>query len=259
MKLLQIAITIVLLSSLGNAQGFSGLAGTVTPSSAQPGQMITLTITAYGASQGFSALGSNFVIREIYQDSPAGNCVFCPFGFTTPITLNAGQSMSSVWDQTDDMGNQVPAGDYYLKVTTWGSATYFHARIEDPATPRPTLSELAPAQIGQPYLMGISSPATPMATYITAASFTTNSGTTITPSEHLSLDMDALFGLTFPMPNTSLFSNLQGTLDATGSNLGLGMYIPFVPSLADVGLKFQAAVIDATGIQMTNTLSVTIQ
>ena len=49
MKLLQITITIVLLSSLGNAQGLSGLSGTVTPSSAPPGQNITLTITAFGA------------------------------------------------------------------------------------------------------------------------------------------------------------------------------------------------------------------
>ena len=49
------------------------------------------------------------------------------------------------------------------------------------------------------------------------------------------------------------------SLDSAGYTNAPAMLIPPVPGLIDVGLKWQAAIITGTGIEMTNTESVTVQ
>jgi hypothetical protein len=109
-------------------------------------------------------------------------------------------------------------------------------------------------------LMSISAPSYGGAAYVTAASFTTNTGFPVTNNLYACLDPDFVFFLSFPVPDPSLFANFQGTLTSTGTITGQTVHIPNIPALQCKPLHVQAAVIGTLGQLpvLTNALNLSI-
>ncbi len=235
----------------------------VTPNPAPQGSSISVAVTA--ASQPISVGGC--VISGVHQGNPSGPNVMGPiFCITIVLNINACATVTRTWNGNGTGGQPVPPGDYWIRVDIFSvgplpvaSSEFFPLTIVGPAS-RPTLTALTAPQIGQPLVFGIAAPADPNAPYIAAVSFTTNVGLALSGAQHLALDLDALFALSFPNPLPLLFSGFQGSLDATGSANNITLSLPFAPFLQCTGIACQAAVFPAAGgLQLTNGVSLTIQ
>ena len=99
--------------------------------------------------------------------------------------------------------------------------------------------------------MKLSSPSQVSAGAILAASLTTNTGLNLSPTEHLALDQDFLFYLSFPAPNPFLFTHFQGTLNVKGELVG-AIQIPNVSTLQGAQIAVQGVVIDKNGLTLSN-------
>jgi hypothetical protein len=93
-----------------------------------------------------------------------------------------------------------------------------------------------------------------------AASFTTGAGINLAPGQHIALDPDPLFHLTFPNPVSSFLSGFQSTLDVTGHSSDPLLFLPYTPSLWGTGLALHALVLhQGPGLALSNPLTVSIK
>ncbi len=232
---------------------------TVTPDSALPGvtRMITGTASPFA---GFERSYTNCVFSGVYTGGPGGSpvplfSVLCSPP-STPIPIPPCGTITGTWTPPNSLG----PGTYWLRCFYNQGGTSFliswaDFRIDGPA--EPTLTAPAP-QVGQPWNITLSHPSDPAAGYFAAASLTTDTGVP-GPGFFLSLDIDFLFNLSFPVASPLLFSNLVGGLDASG-NATLTVHIPPVSAITCLGLHVQAYVFSPTQAPvLTNCLDDTIQ
>ncbi len=226
------------------------LSGSFAANPVQVGQVIQLTVTDM-TGIGFLIQGSSGFGMPIRAGTPLGPIVFQPQMVTTDIILiPPNGSFLIQWNQLDNNQQQVPPGTYYF---TPGIANLFPITIQ--SSPQdPSLVQTGSAQVNQTLTMSLSAPNQPGAPYVTAFSFTTNTGFAIGPL-FVSLDPDILFSLSVPVPTPPFFGNTFGTLDLAGNAAGIALNSPNVSSLAYRGVAAQAAFIDFSGqLALTNPL-----
>src|SRR5262245_7013674 len=242
------------------------LSVTVSPNPAPPGATITVTATDASGLGWYTPFGC--LISSISAGTPGGPtinyfpCTFLgvaipPCGSPTPRTGS--------WNTSQPMiGGGLPQpGLYYLEIQKsigpFGAiSTEWHAVTLDSSGMVPVLSAVNAPTWGSVFQMSLSSPANAMDTYAVALSGSTNTGAAITGSLYLSLDLDAIFGLTFPTPDPNLFGNFQGQLNYLGDSPPITINIP--PLFAGcIPLHAQGAAVSATGsIALSNDLHFTI-
>ncbi len=239
------------------------LSGEVSPSPAEQGQPITVTVTEAGI-EGVVFL-DGCIIKEVREKSPAGNTVWlaqsCPDVY---IELFHGESISDSWDQRDLLGQTVPPGDYALRVDYVDNSNlrskWFAARIQGDAA-EPRLLALTRAGVGIDLMLGLDAPDHSDGIYVAAVSATLDRGFDTGLGQHAALDMDALFEISFPRPDAGIFSGFQGSLDSLGQASGLVVSIPLDPALEYLGFHVQAMVSGPGpdgAPRLTNVVSVTI-
>ena len=235
-----------------------GLSATISPNPAPQGSPITIT---YEAST-MVYLSNGCGLTSVHQGSPAGPAVYTPFICTLQIILlGPGLPASVQWQGLDNSGNPVAPGTYYVRVVAYVNGTgaqlppsYFPVRIDPPPpTPvGPILNMVGAPTRGQTLQLTINDPAEPFGTYFLAASLTTNQGLTISPTQHLALDQDILWNLSYPNPHPALFLNTLGTLDFYGYTAAPNVFIPNLANLQGWPIAFHAVVIGSTGLKLTN-------
>jgi hypothetical protein len=227
---------------------------TVSPNPAPQGASIT--ISGFAASpNGLYSQASCFV-PIIHSGTPNGPviqalpCAFVP----TPIPGcgSAAPPRSYTWTP----GPQTAPGLYWFEID-WVSVPFgaptaeFHGVTIQGTPPGPVLSGAPGATWGTPYFLALSAPAHPGGGYAVALSGSTNTGLPLGPGLFLSLDVDAIFNLTFPTPDPAIFVGFQGALDGNGAASGIAILIPPL-FFGCVPLHAQAAVIAAAGIALSN-------
>ena len=243
------------------------LNATVSPNPVLVGQSVTLSITD---AQGLgSQLPSGCVVTSVTQGGPSGigtevlNGVFCTANIVPIPSCASGQALSQQWSGNTATG-PAPAGRYWFNVTFW-DVGFTTLRTESfpftivAAASAPTLSTLTPPIVGTNFTMQIASPADAGSSYICASSATTNVGIPLGTSR-IGLDPDALFLLTFPNPLPGVFTNYQGTLDASGNSPAIGINLPNFTPLQCLSIATEAVIIPSGGgaPKLTNTLHSTI-
>jgi len=243
---------ILLVCGLGAAQFVSA---EVSPNPVAAGQPIAIKIEATTPSDIMPGCG----FAAIHAGSPAGPIVYQPFICPSlRILVGPGGSYTAKWNAL--VNNQpLTPGDYYVQILwrpvsnpgkAWSHWVPF--RVDPVSGPTlPVLSTTTAAQRGQTLLVKLSSPSQVSASAILAASLTTNTGLNLSPSQHLALDLDFLFYLSFPVPNPFLFTNFQGVLNVKGELVG-AIQIPNVPTLQGAQIAVQGVVIDKNGVTLSN-------
>ncbi|MAB90097.1 MAG: hypothetical protein CMJ90_11635 [Planctomycetes bacterium] len=249
-----------LLSSVAISQG---VALELSANPLAPGANLSVTLTE---SSGFFNLffTTGCVFTRVVAGAPFGPIVanginsFCPAVFTS-VPPNG--THTQTWTAPIGMA----PGLYYLKVVYWlgaawplGSPTieWFPLTILDPN--QPLLAAGNSAQVGQTLQLSVTHAASPGAPYVGAGSITTNQGFNPAPGIYCSLDMDAVFAISYTTPITSVFSGFQGTLNASGG-ADLFVHCPNIPALAHTPFHVQSAVFGTTGqVELTNPISFTI-
>jgi len=250
---LVLAASLVLL--VGGLAGAQFLAAEVSPNPVAAGQPIQIKIEATTNSDILPGCG----FAAIHQGSPAGKIVYQPFICPSiRIVVGPGSSYTAKWNAL--VNNQpLTPGDYFVQllwrpVNNPGSAWshWVPFRVDPVSGPTaPVLSTTTATQRGQQLLVKLASPTQVNAGAFLAASLTTNNGLTLSPTQHLALDMDFLFYLSFPAPNPFLFTNFQGTLNVKGELVG-AIQIPNIASLQGAQIAVQGAVIDKNGLALSN-------
>jgi hypothetical protein len=253
---------VVSLSSIAAGQSLA-LTGRLNSNPIYLGATVLFTLESTSPVVLTSACGFN----EIRAGSPTGPIAFlsvvCP---GVAPTVSPGSPYLRVWDQRNNAGFRVPAGEYYARFTyidpNFANPVnrWIPVRLDDAtAPPLLTLSAIGFPVTGTPYSMQIIDASNPGAPYVIAASFTTDTGWTVSPGVHIALDQDALWNLSYPIANASLFTGFTGVLDATGSTTAPSIAVPNLPSLVGLPLAIQAVVIGTGGAVLTNTISTVIR
>lgn len=230
--------------------GAQPISGVVSPAVVSPGQQATLTITAVQNVN----LPTPCVFQDVRMGSPTGPSFIQILCLQVITPLNAGNSMSATWTPPQ-------TGTFWFQVPVIGFPDqFFCLEVRSQTSQSPVLTAGTTAQVGQDLVMSLSASQLPGASYIAAASLTSNTGISLGGTT-LCLDQDLLFALSFPIPNPSVFSNFTGVTDAVGNAGGLTIHIPNVTALTWIPLKAQAAVIDPATLApvFTNGLAFTIQ
>ena len=232
---------------------------TVTPNVAAPGTSINFALE----SSSLVSLTTGCGINEIRAGSPTGPIVWQPF--ICPLILlfvAPGATLNRTWNQLGSNGLQVPAGDYFVRFNYWDQTStlltsrFFPFRIEDPLAPiGPTLSTLGDPTTGNLWSLQISDPPNPGAIYYMACSLTTDVGWTVNPNLHVALDQDALWNLTYPTADPSIFLSFAGALDGSGLTTSPAVLVPSVPALVGLPLSVQGLVLNGAGAALTNAIS----
>jgi hypothetical protein len=101
--------------------GTNGVTVTVDPPVAAVGQAILVTLT--NNSGDTIQLPSSCVYGPVYPGSGCTSLpVYSPLCLTVLTPIAPGASVTSVWLQNDDFGQQVPSGPYSLRISYWDSA-----------------------------------------------------------------------------------------------------------------------------------------
>ena len=134
------------------------------------------------------------------------------------------------------------------QTTTWAPFT-----IQNPNDAN--IAQATVLQVGMPWVVDLTAPTLPGTFYTAAVSFGTNTGFNLpSTGDFVSLDMDALFGLSFPVALPGVFTNYLGVTDVSGIAAGITANVPNSPSLAYTPVSLQAGLVDLlTGaVTMTN-------
>ena len=245
---------IVLACLLAASVSAQTLSGTFTPATGTPGQQMTLRLANGGPAPVTLSNGCGY--NSIVQGSPTGPVVFAPA--ICPLILITISPCG-----TRNVNFNVPAslvpGVYYVRVS-WSTATgttltteSFPFSVVGPGDALLTASTTP--RIGTSLVLDINAPAFGNGLYFTAASFSTNTGFPLLSAYYVSLDIDFLFNLSFPIPDPVLFTSFQGSLTPGGTAAGIAVNIPNLPALLWKGLAVQAALVDAVGsVGLTNPL-----
>ncbi len=98
-----------------------GVAVSVSPSIAAPGQVVSVTLT--NNSNQVIQLPSSCVFEAVHAGSACSTVpVLSPICLFVIVPLAPGHSYTGAWDQTDDNGAQVPSGSYSFFVRYWDAA-----------------------------------------------------------------------------------------------------------------------------------------
>lgn len=232
------------------------LTGKCSPNPATVGQPISLVLDTYEASS--VVLASGCGLATVRQGSPTGPIIYQPFICPAVIIAIAPGpgNRPIVWPGTDNRGNAVAPGLYFIEVVGWNNASvqvrdFFPVRI-DPATgpTAPTLTVNGTTGLGDMPILDITRPSQPGAIFVVAASLDTNVGQNIAGLS-IALDNDFLFNQSFPVANPAYFSGFVGALDGTGFGQAV-VTIPNIAGLAGFQLSLQAVVIGGTGLEVSN-------
>ena len=138
--------------SPAHADVATDLVVTVTPAVATPGQTVTVKLENVSASTTYT-LPATCLFTSVHAQACDSDPFFVvPGCVATPVPLGPGQSITQPWNQTDDLGNQVPDGAYSFAI--------------DVVDPSGVVSQLCPAmQVGfgcalPPQQYGLASPGT---------------------------------------------------------------------------------------------------
>ena len=222
-----------------------------------PGETIDLEVTV--VSGNFSIM----CIASVHVGSPSGPAISgsspfasplnpFPISCPLPVVLGSCQSTTLTWNQLDFSFNQVPDGDYWLRIFYAPALLPAHGvfeewrcvRIESNPASKPLLTSNGILAVGQTTTFDLAAPMTPASTYVVVAS--ADQGPTNLAGEVFCFSQDLAFSLSFPNPNPSVFTNFQGMLDATGQASGIAVTVPNVAALQCLPLCLQAIVV-ATG------------
>lgn len=227
---------------------------TVTPTQAAAGQPFTATLTNQSAGCTYELPLAGCTITWVAIEDCFGDTALFPICPPGPTPLGPGQSVVEVWDQTNDFGEQVDDGLYWIKV--------------DAVTPSGALLELcAPVQVGfgcvSPFAFGSGSAGTdgfvPSLSAIggTASLGSTSFGVALTNglgganafvlASLAQASFDLGFG-TILIDTGQLVLNTVLPLSAGDPGQGIGLLtvpVPSNPALVGLEVFFQGAVPDA--------------
>jgi hypothetical protein len=244
------------------------LSVTVSPNPAPPGATITVTAQDATGLGWYTPFGC--LISSIVAGSPTGTTVKsfpCTFLGVAIPPCGGAAVRTGTWNTAQPImgGGIAQPGLYYFEIlksigpfgaisTEWHSVTLDSAMATTPA-----LSAVNAANWGSVFQMQLAAPNNGLDAYVVALSATTNTGLAVTGSLYLSLDIDAIFNLTFPTPDPLIFGNFQASLDAMGNSPAITINIP--PLFAGcIPLHAQAATVSSLGsIALSNDLHFTIQ
>ncbi len=251
--LLVILVVTAAVASTGTAQMFSA---EVSPNPMPQGQSIKIRLEATVTAE--TLTGCGYV--AVHKDKPAGPVVYqpliCP---SIRVVVGPGAPYTARWNAQVG-GKPIGPGTYYVEtrwrpINTGSFMPHFTPFRVDPAvTNDPVLSSTSAAKRGANLGLKLFSPNQPKAAYIMAASFTTNTGLTLSPTQHLALDVDFVFWLSLATPHGPIFTNFLGSLDAFG-NATAGVNIPNIPVLQGAQLAIQAVVADTVGTTLSNPIT----
>lgn len=254
--MLRFPVVLGLLAMTGPLVSAQMLAASVDPSPAQPGGSVTLRLAVTGdiAVQFFDSC----IIRRVTAFSPGGpvvrNASACA---DIVITLEGGQEITDTWDLRDDYGGEVTPGHYWLHVEASVDGAYerhaYPVTVADGKGSAPRLRVFSDAHLGTTAALVVDAPEFPGQPYFVAASASTDFGLPL-GGEHLALDPDALFALSFPNPHPELFQGFQGELNFEGLALSISVQVPMIPSLVGQSIALQGLVFpyDGTPFRLTN-------
>lgn len=219
---------------------------------------ITVTVTD-STGAGFESWG-NCVARTIRVGAPGGAYAPIPLGLCGGWTPTAPNGTAT---KTFNFINSLGPGLYYVDVVTRpvgggvSETTWAPFMVQNPGDPN--LSQQTTLQVGMPWMTSVSAPNNAGQLYQVAASFGTDTGFTLPGGPFVSLDMDGLFNLTYPVAS-SVFTNFLGVTDGSGNATGITANVPNVPTLAFTPVTLQGGLIDGLGtITLTNPVGACIQ
>jgi hypothetical protein len=239
---------------------------TVSPNPAPIGSLITMT----GHSKSSLAIStpSGCWVQSVRAGTPNGTPVQFWFCIQIPVAIpGCGTTMPrfETWDQTDLNNAQVPPGLYWFEIqwtpTPFGPVTteWHCVTISSPTATDPVLGYGGPLIWGSVVTFFLTvDPALVNALYAVALSGSTNTGISFGPGIFVSLDPDAIFDLTIPVPDPNYFVNFQGLVPSGGTVFAAAVVPPLF--IGCFPLHAQAAVIDsASNVTLSNAVSFTIQ
>lgn len=123
MRLSSTLLALAILGLSSGAQtpcGTNGVTVTVSPPVAAVGQVVQVTLT--NNSGELIQLPSGCVFGPVYPGSDCTSTpIYTPSCAAVVIPVASGSSIQSFWQQTDNLGQQVPAGAYSLGFSYWDS------------------------------------------------------------------------------------------------------------------------------------------
>lgn len=215
----------------------------VTPDTAAMGTTRNIRVTATNT---ISVDFPGCLFSSVHSAGPGGPVLLgtpCP----TPVPTQV--QMCGVIDATWTPPASLGTGTFWLRcdytdLTTGVLLTrWADFRIEQPQDA--VLNQTVQSELGAVWSLDLLAAPLAGAPYIAAASLTTDVAQG-SPAGLVSLDADFLFALSFPTPLPSLFTNFQGTLDATGQATLLAN-IPNLLAYECVGVHVQAIILPAQG------------
>ena len=237
MKLLQTALFALLVAAPAAAQIPVNI--TIGPDPVPVGSRLSMTFSHDGPFL-VSTGGCPF---EVFDDQM--NLVWSPG--CTPVAISVGPYgvLTRYWNQTDNSGQPVPPGDYYVKVNYDFQGPTFHPITIDPATEVGIVFEGTPT-IGSPFGGGdrnffLSAPNDAGFGYWLMASLSSSVGIP-TCNGTIPLDFSPLF-LKSLSPN-KIFKNSVGFLSGTGETTAPTFPIPEDPSVVGISVFAAWAVVD---------------
>lgn len=249
------AVALVALLAFATGTDAQDIAGTVSPSAVLPGSVVTLTIT--------EATGVGVVLAHpcgfegVAVGGPGGSLIAGSGCAPANTPLGPHASLSGTWNVSGFGPGRYAFRVRYQDANNVQRTEWFCFDVAYPFFP--TLTAVTNAQVGQPLDLRIDAPNFSGVPYLVAAARTSNAGFFIAPGQHVCLDPDAVFALSFPVPHPALFSGFQGVLDATGEATGITVHIPNLPALRGQPLRVQAVLVPLVGAaSLTNPLSFSV-
>jgi hypothetical protein len=173
--------------------------------------------------------------------TPTGQKVYtidCP-SFVPFDVLPFGGVVTFYWDQRDNFGQQVPAGDYLVENDGFPGVQH---KLTIGGT-KAALANLGVMRIGTGRHLELMAPGSPDLLYFTAAALSTSPGIP-TCNGTFPLNPDLLFLLS--LDPSAGFQNFFGTLDGGGGSTAPTVKIPGNPNFAGTQVFFAFASLDTT-------------
>jgi hypothetical protein len=237
---------------------------TVTPNPASVGSPITVSGHAKSSAGLFTPNGC--WVQSIRSGTPNGPMVQSFFCILIPVAIpGCGTTMprTATWNQTDVNNVQVPPGLYYFEIqwtpTPFGAVTTeWHCVTISAGPNEPVLGYGGPLIWGSVVTLTLTvAPAQWNAPYAFALSGSTNTGIAFGPGVFGSLDPDAIFNLTVPVPDPNFCVAFQGLVPSGGAVFAALVIPPLF--IGCFPINAQAAVVDpSAGVMLSNVQSFTI-
>ena len=219
---------------------------TVGPQNSPSGGTVWISVSNDTTASIFLASPCPFVVRDA-----VGAVVYGPVCAAVLQPVAAGGVYTTVWNQQNFLGNQVPPGNYSIEVTLPGGPSVQSVNIatsEDMGT-----AQLGAIKIGRTRQLGVTAPADGGFLFVTAAAFTPGPAI-LTCGGIVPLAPDALLTLSLT-PGNGFMNGNTGTLSPTGDSTAPSITLPNLPSL--IGLSFWVASVAVDPLAACNVRSIT--